>query len=308
MLISIILLIIGFVILSKGADYFVDGAVALAQKYNVPSIIIGLTVVAMGTSAPEASVSINSALKGAAGVAIGNVIGSNIANIFLILGITSVICALTIQKNTIKYEIPFVGFITILLCLMGFYFHSVTRLCAAVFVLLFILFLFYLYKISKDSSDEEICDKKFSIFKIIIFIIGGLIALILGSDLTVNSAINIAHLLNISDRIIGLTIVSIGTSLPELITCIVAALKKQSDIAIGNIIGSNIFNILFVLGLTGLIIPVPFNNSFLFDGIISLAAAVILFIYTFKNKKLTRIQGVSFLVFYLLYLGYIILR
>ncbi len=308
MIISIILLIVGMTLLSKGADIFVDGASNLALKFKIPAIIVGLTVVAMGTSAPEAGVSINSALKGINGVAIGNIIGSNTANIFLILGITSSICALTLQKNTIKYEIPFVGFITILIGIMGYLQGSITRLDAIILLILFILFLLYLFKLSQNAYTAEINEKPMHIAKILIFIILGLAALVWGSDLTVNSAVDIAKRLNISDRVIGLTIIAIGTSLPELITCIVAALKKQSDLAIGNIIGSNIFNILFVLGITGTIQPIVFSREFFFDGFISLLAIIILFLYTFKSNQLKRWQGVTFVIFYIIYLTYLIIK
>ncbi len=302
MLLSIILLIIGLTLLSKGADFFIDGASNLALKFKIPAIIVGLTVVAMGTSAPEASVSIASALKGINGVAIGNIIGSNIANIFLILGVTSIICALNIQKNTIKYEIPFVGFITILLCALGSFFGEVNRLGAIVLLFFFALFFVYLFKISKESNNFAVEEKTLSLFKIVLFVLGGLAALVYGSNLTVNSAVDIAQRLHVSDRIIGLTIIAIGTSLPELITCVVAALKKQSDLAVGNIIGSNIFNILFVLGITGVIEPIEFSADFFFDGFIALFTVILLFVYTAKSKVLAKWQGVTFL---LLYFGYI---
>jgi len=308
MILTIILLIIGFVLLTKGADYFVEGSSALALKFKIPSIIVGLTVVAMGTSAPEAAVSINSALKGVEGIAIGNVIGSNIANILLILGVSSIIYKLMLQKNTIKYEIPFVIFISILLCLYGFIFHEVTRLAALSFVILFVLFLFYLLKIAKNVEKPDENAAKLGVFKIALFIIGGLAALIYGRELTINSATTIAKALHISDRIIGLTIVAAGTSLPELVVCVNAAIKKQSDLCIGNIVGSNIFNILFVLGLAGLIKPMVFQDSFMTDGIAAIVAAILLFIYTFKTKTLTRWQGLTFVILYIGYIVYLIVK
>jgi len=302
MILSIALLLLGFVFLTYGADYFVEGASSLAKRFKIPQIIIGLTIVAMGTSAPEAAVSINSALKGIEGIAIGNVLGSNIANIFLILGITSLIFPLPIPKNTIRFEIPFVIFITILTAAFGFFFGYVTRAAALLLLILFVAFLFYLYKISSQSDEEE--SKVLGIFKTIFFIVIGLFALIYGSELTVKNAINIAHFLNISDRVIGLTIVAIGTSLPELVVCVVAAFKRQTELAVGNIIGSNIFNILFVLGLSGVIIPIKFSHHFLYDALIAFIAVLVLFLYTFKSAKLSRIQGASFV---LAYLGYILI-
>ena len=308
MFLNIALLLVGLFLLTKGADIFVEGSSSLARKFKIPSIIIGLTIVAIGTSAPEASVSINSALKGVNGVAIGNVLGSNIANIFLILGLTASICALKMKKNTIKFEIPFVVFITSLVCLMGYYFNSINRMCSLFLLGLFVLFLFYLFKISKNIEEEKVIYKELSVLKITVFIIGGLFALIYGSDLTVNNAIEIAHKLNISDRIIGLTIVAIGTSLPELVTCAMAAIKKQPDIAVGNIVGSNIFNILFVLGLTSMIQPMEFSKEFLFDGIIAILTVVVLLLFTFKTQILSRLQGLFFFVSYIVYLIYLVIK
>lgn len=302
MLLSIILLIVGFTLLVKGADFFVEGASALALKLKIPQIIIGLTIVAMGTSAPEAGVSITSAIKGIEGITIGNVIGSNIANVLLILGVTGVITALPIKKNTIKYEIPFTCFISGLMLLMGYYFHYITRLCAIVFILLFIVFLIYLLKIAKNVEEVSESASKLSVIKIILFIIIGILGLIYGSDFTVNSAIDIAHRIGVSDRIIGLTIVAIGTSLPELVTCAIAGIKKQADLAIGNIVGSNIFNILFVLGLTGIIKPIKFDSAFYTDGLIMLFSIMLLFVYTVKKQRLSRLQGISFLLFYIAYM------
>ena len=310
MLLNILILIIGLVLLVKGADFFVKGASSLAMKFKIPQIVIGLTIVAMGTSAPEASVSINSALKGITGVAIGNVLGSNIANVLLILGLTSAICALRLQKNSVKIEMPFVLFVTALMCVAGYYLHSLDRIFGFVLLLLFGAFLAYLFKISQDSKNksQEEDSKLMNPWLMLLCIVGGLGALVYGSDLTVNSAIDIAHRLNVSDRIIGLTIVAIGTSLPELVTCVIAALKKQPDIAVGNIIGSNIFNILFVLGLTCVIQPVGFDPVFILDGIVAIISIVLLFAYTCGDRKLTRWEGCSLLVLYAIYLGYLIIK
>lgn len=307
-LISFLLLALGFVLMVKGADFFVEGASSLALKLKIPQIVIGLTIVAMGTSAPEAAVSITSAIKGTAGIAIGNVVGSNIVNVLLILGITAMMIALPIQKNTIKYEIPFTCFVSILLVMMGYYFHSITRLCALVFIILFVLFLLYLVKISKNIEEVDENASKLSAIKVILFIVGGILALVWGSDLTVNNAITIAHKIGVSDRIIGLTIIAIGTSLPELVTCIIAAIKKQADLAIGNIIGSNIFNILFVLGLTGLIQPMKFEKAFLYDGLVMIFAILLLFIYTVKKQCLSRLQGFSFLILYIAYVIFAVVK
>jgi len=307
MLFDILLLLVGFVLLTKGADYFVDGASALAHKLHVPTIVIGLTVVAIGTSAPEAFISIISALHNSNAIAIGNVIGSNIANILLILGVTSIICVLNVRKNTLRYEMPFVAFITILLCWIGMKYNEISRTSALALLGLFILFLVYLYVISLTKKTQNIKIQNITGLKIATYTIGGLIALIVGSNLTVDSAVNTARYLGVSERVIGLTIIAFGTSVPELVTCIIAALKKQSDIAIGNIIGSNIFNILFVLGIAGTISPIPFDSAFIFDGIFALVAIILLMLFTYKNLRLGRFGGISFLIIYAIYLAFLII-
>ena len=301
MLVSVLLLILGFVLLTRGADFFVDGASALAQKLRIPTIVIGLTVVAMGTSAPEASISILSAIQNSDSIAVGNVIGSNIANIFLIFGVSSLISVLAVKKYTMRYEIPFVGFITVLLCWMGVH-GAITRGDALILLGLFVLFLGYLYVISKKEKTEDIEIKQMGGWKIFLYIVGGLAALVYGSNLTVSSATDIARQLGVTERVIGLTIVAFGTSVPELVTCVVAAIKKQSDIVIGNIIGSNIFNILFVLGLAGVIAPIPFKPEFLFDGAFAILAVLMLMLFIFRTKKLGRIAGITFLASYAVYL------
>ena len=306
MLIDLILLVIGFVLLIKGADYFVDGASSLATRMCIPPIIIGLTVVAMGTSAPEAAVSISSAAHGSNAIAIGNIIGSNIANVFGILGLTAMITTLAVQKNTVRYEIPFVCLITMLLCWMGAEYGMISRAGAGVLLVLFIIFLGYLYLISRNTecSIDEV--KQLSKTKIVLYIGLGLLALVLGSNVTVDAAVSIARYLGVSERVIGLTIIAVGTSLPELVTSVIAAHKGESDIAIGNIVGSNIFNILFVLGIAGLILPIPFNPAFLFDGAIAILATIMLLIFTCFGRRLTRMPGLLFVITYIAYIVYLI--
>ena len=306
MLIDLILLVIGFVLLIKGADYFVDGASSLATRMSIPPIIIGLTVVAMGTSAPEAAVSISSATHGSNAIAIGNIIGSNIANVFGILGLTAMITTLAVQKNTVRYEIPFVCLITMLLCWMGAEYGMISRAGAGVLLVLFIIFLGYLYLISRNTecSIDEV--KQLSKTKIVLYIGLGLLALVLGSNITVDAAVSIARYLGVSERVIGLTIIAVGTSLPELVTSVIAARKGESDIAIGNIVGSNIFNILFVLGIAGLILPIPFNPAFLFDGAIAILATIMLLIFTCFGRRLTRMPGLLFVITYIAYIVYLI--
>ena len=306
MLLSIALLIIGFVLLIRGADFFVDGASALANRMCIPPIIIGLTVVAMGTSAPEAAVSVSSAMAGSNAIAIGNVLGSNSANILLILGLTAYITTLNVQKNTIQYEMPFMIAITFLLGFMGWNFGHISQASAAILLVIFAIFLGYLYIISKQNTCDVAEIKNLSAVKIVLYILLGLVALVVGSKLTVDSACEIARFVGISERVIGLTIVAIGTSLPELVTSAIAAKKGESDIAIGNIVGSNIFNILFVLGIAGIILPIPFSQEFVFDSIIAILAAVLLLMFTFRNKKMGKKTGILFILIYIAYLMWLI--
>jgi cation:H+ antiporter len=301
MLINILLLITGFALLIKGADYFVDGASAMAAYLKIPAIIVGLTVVAMGTSAPEAAISISSAMAGSNAIAIGNVMGSNIANIFLILGISALITTLTVQKNTVHFEMPFMIFITLLLCWIGHQYGIISHTFAGILLGLFLIFLVHLFIIARGNTETNTVIKQISITKIILFIVLGLLALIFGSKITVLASVDIAKYIGISERIIGLTVVALGTSLPELVTSIIAARKGESDIAIGNIVGSNIFNILFVLGVAGLILPIPFDHEFLFDSIFAITAAVLLFLATFRHRKLGTGAGVLFIILYTIY-------
>ena len=305
MLLNFILLLLGFVLLTYGADMFIDGSSAVARRFHIPEIVIGLTVVAFGTSLSEASVSIVSVLHGANGVAIGNILGSNIANIWLVLGLTATISALTIRTNTIRYEIPFVCFITLLLMWVGFSYGVISRFSAGILLFLLCLFLVYLRTIGMKNVESETDIKEISGFKTLAYLVLGVGFVIYGSNLIVDSSVNIAHSLHISERIIGLTIIAFGTSLPELVTCIIAALKKRTDLAVGNIIGSNIINILFVLGITGLIKPIPFDYTFIKDDAIAVIATIMLWLFVIPQHKLSRFAGVVFLFSYAVYLVYL---
>lgn len=306
MLFDTLLLIVGFVLLIRGAGAFVDGAAALAHRFNIPEIIIGLTIVAMGTSAPEAAVSISAAIRDAGGVAIGNVLGSNIANVLLILGISALITPLLFSPKTIKYEIPFVIFITIVLMWFGVRFGMINRVAAGVLLGLFCVFLGYMYFTAKNEIMDATRKQTMSFWKMILFLVVGLIALVYGSDLTVKSATNLAEFFGVPNRVIGLTLVAFGTSLPELVTCVIAARKKHTGLIIGNIIGSNIFNILFVLGMTGLIAPVAFEYAFALDAAISVVVMTALWLFAIYEHRLTRSMGIFFLVCYAGYLMYLI--
>ena len=311
---QIALLIIGFVMLIKGADWFVDGAAGIADKLHIPQLIIGLTIVAMGTSAPEAAISISASVQGSADIAVGNILGSNILNILIILGITSVITPLAVQKSTVKYEIPFVIIISVIFGLIGLLDTSIGFIDGILLWVLFIAYIAYLFimtkkgKIQADESDDEDNDKKpKKVWQLILFGIIGIALVVFGSNITVNAATEIATMFGMSERFIGLTIVALGTSLPELVTSITAALKKNADIAIGNIVGSNIFNILFVIGTSAMITPVAYQNQFLIDSIFCVATAMLLLLLVLnKDKKLKRWGGIIMLICYAGYFVYLI--
>lgn len=309
-ILQIALLVIGFSMLVKGADWFVEGASGIADKFGIPQIIIGLTIVAFGTSAPEAAISISAAIKGSARLAIGNVIGSNILNIFLILGVTAFITALSIQKNTLKYEIPYVVISTVLLIVLGLNDGLISRLDGVILWIFMILFLIYLFRLSREGEGAEANPTrdagKEKVWKLIALTAIGGVLIVAASDITVDSATKIAQTFGWSEKLIGLTIVAFGTSLPELITSVTAGLKGKADIAIGNIVGSNIFNILFVIGTASLITPVEFASNFVVDAIIAALAAVLLFICVIKDRKLKKGGGILMLLCYGAYFIYVI--
>jgi cation:H+ antiporter len=309
MAIQLLLLVAGFVMLVKGADLFVDGASGIATKFGIPQLVIGLTIVAMGTSAPEAAVSITAAFGGSADITIGNIVGSNILNILIILGISALVYPLAIQKSTLIVDIPVVLLATAVLYLLGFD-GNISRIDAVIMLVIFAAYLSYLFigakkeaslQKAENTDAEENAAKEISLLKASIFTVIGLALIIGGSNFVVNSATAIAKALGLSQRFIGLTIVALGTSLPELFTSVTAALKKNSDIAIGNVVGSNIFNLLFIVGLSGVIIPVPFAEGFRFDMIVSGVAAAALLLFCLPKKKLPRFAGAIMLVGYALY-------
>lgn len=301
--IAIALLIVGFVMLTKGADWFVDGSSALAFRLGIPQLVIGLTIVAMGTSAPEAAVSITSALKGNEGITVGNVVGSNIMNILLILGIASVIVPLAVQKSTRMIEIPYMIAITVLFGVLGYTGEMVTRVEGGILWIAFLIYLGYLlWMAKKGKEDNEPDEKQKSLPVQLLMILVGLICIVLGSDFVVDGATEIAKVIGISDRIIGLTIVAFGTSLPELVTSIAAARRGNADIAIGNIVGSNVFNILFVAGTSALISPIVFESKFVLDTAVATATAVLLLVCVCnKEGKLKRSGGIIMLAAYAVY-------
>lgn len=305
LLIQVLLLVVGFVMLVKGADWFVEGVAGIAEKFGIPQLVIGLTIVAMGTSAPEAAVSIASAVKGNADITVGNVVGSNIMNILVILGLTAVISTLAVQKSTIRYEIPFMLVVSVIFGLFGMSGERIDFVEGVIFWALFIVYLLYLLVMARKNKEETPEEKSRPVIVLILLGIVGAVLVVWGADVVVDSASAIASYFGMSERFIGLTIVAFGTSLPELVTSITAALKKKADIAIGNIVGSNIFNILFVIGTAALICPVPFETKFIVDTGIAILAGLVLWIGTYKNRELRKTCGVVMLLCYAGYFAYL---
>lgn len=303
---QIVFLALGFFLLVKGADWFVDGASGLARKLGIPQLVIGLTIVAMGTSLPEAAVSISAALRGNAEITIGNIVGSNILNILIILGVTALIATLKVADSTVRYEIPFMIVVTFVLLWLGYTGGQVTRLEGIVLWVLFLLYLRYLYMMAKKGKEEEREAEQLSTAKIIGLILAGVVMIVAGSNFAVEGASNLAKALGISQRFIGLTIVALGTSLPELVTSVSAARKHNADIAIGNIVGSNIFNILFIVGTTALITPVTFASGFVVDTLIAAAVGILLFVCVARTKELRKKAGIVMLLAYILYFLYLL--
>ncbi len=294
----------GLVLLVKGADWFVNGASELAARFGLSQLFIGLTVVAMGTSMPEAAVSISAVIKGNADITIGNVVGSNILNILIILGLSAVITPLLVKKSTIRYELPFLTGVSILLIIQSID-GRIGLADGIVQTILFSLYIAYLFvserKNCTEDEPETANPKNKKIWQIILLCILGLAATVAGSSISVDAACEIASILGMSERFIGLTIVALGTSLPELVTSATAARKGKADIAIGNIVGSNIFNILFVVGISALIHPVTFAASFRFDSCVSIAATIFLILFCMKDNKLKRWHGALMLTGYAAY-------
>ena len=315
-LLNLIILAVGFVLLIKGADFFVKGASAIARRFRVPQLIIGLTIVAMGTSAPEAAVSISAALSGDADITIGNVLGSNILNVLIVLGMTAVVAPVTVDKKAVTFDLPIVLGTTTLLVALGMIGRMVDRWEGLILLVIFCAYmvrLFFDAKEAKDPDGSEAPDDdrrpffgQGNIWTYLMTLLG-LAMIVVGSKATVYGATEIALDLGVSQRIIGLTIVAFGTSLPEQVTSVIAARRGEAGLAIGNIIGSNIFNILFVTGITALITPIAFIKAFLFDGVIAFAAALLLWIFAWRLGKLNQICGIIMLAGYAAYFIYLIL-
>lgn len=310
MLISILLLILGFILLIKGADIFVDGASSTAQNFKVSKILIGLTIVAFGTSAPELAVALKALSQGSNDMVLGNVIGSNITNGLLILGIAATIRTINVKQSTIRKELPLHMLISAILVVLFLDTeinklspNMISRSDAITILLVFSVFLYYIISISRNKIDEDEENGQYGMIKSLIFVALGLIGIIIGSDLVVDSTTNIAKNLGISERIISLTVIALGTSLPELVTTIISSLKREQDILVGNIIGSNIFNICIVLGLPvaiyGSIIPTSFQ---IMDFIVLIIMPMMLYtLAKFNNYKITRNSGILLILMYIIY-------
>lgn len=306
-MLTFISLIIGFIFLIKGADLFVEGSSSIARKFHIPSIIIGLTIVAMGTSAPEAAVSITSSLSGLNDICVANVAGSNFFNILLVLGLSALISKLPVGKNTLTKDLPLLIVVNAMLLVFcsGMFFN---RIESILLLLLFGKFIYDSIKTAKSKTieDEEVIEEK-SMFKIILLTTIGIVGIVWGGDLVVNAATEIATMFGMSENLIGLTIVAVGTSLPELVTSVVATKKGEIEIAIGNVIGSNIFNILFVLGLSVLINPINIGMVVVYDILFINAITILLYIFARKGN-LNKMNGVIFILTYLSYMIYTIMR
>lgn len=318
MLLTAVIMIAGLAAVLFGANIMVDGASAIAKKFNIPNIVIGLTIVAFGTSSPELAISVLSAINGSSDLAVGNVLGSNIANIFLILGVTAIIYPLNMLKGTVVKEIPFSLLAAIILFVMvsdqsmnGGQKDVISFGDGIILISFLAIFMVYLLELSKKSDEgEDLEILTLSPATSIAYIVGGLTLLIIGGQYFVESAVTLAKTFGMSEAVIGLTIVAIGTSLPELATSVIAAMKKNADIAVGNIVGSNIFNIFFVLGTSSLIMPLEKGHLQNFDFYVCILAALLLLIFgfIFGKYKLVRLEGFIFLTLYILYLGYQIIQ
>ena len=308
---ALIILVIGFFLLIKGADFFVEGSSSVAKLLRVPSIIIGLTIVAMGTSLPECAVSVTASLSGNNALAVSNVIGSNIFNLLVVCGFCALFTPLAVQKDTIKRDIPFSLICTFVMLILGWIGMSLGHLDGVIFLVIFAGFIIMMVR-SALNARSEVQDgdeiEVLPVWKCILFMIGGAIAIKYGGDFVVDGASFIASAMGLSQNLIGLTIVALGTSLPELVTSIVAAKKDEVDMAVGNVIGSNVFNILFVLGIAATISPVAFIFENVIDIIVLIAVTLIIWFFAWSKNEINRKEGVAMLALYVIYMVYIIVR
>lgn len=307
--VAVLLLVIGFVLLVKGSDIFVDGSVSVAKILRVPAVIIGLTIVSMGTSAPEAAVSITAGIKGSNEIAISNLVGSNTFNMLCVAGVSALITPFLVDKAVLKRDFPISIAVMVVAAFMAFTGGAVSRLEGVILLVIFICYIAYLIRNAiKNREKSNNNEKPMSPVKSVLFIIIGLAAIVGGGQLVVESAKVIAKTFGMSETLIGVTIVAIGTSLPELVTSIVAAYKGQSEIAIGNVVGSNIFNITFILGLSSTFTPIAVVNEAMLDNLIMIAVNAIGFIFCLTGKKLNRVEGAVMIGIYVIYTVYLLMR
>lgn len=314
---SYILLLLGFVLLIKGADYFVEGASSIAKKFRIPTLIIGLTIVAFGTSAPEAAVSIASAIKGQNEIALGNVIGSNIFNLLFVVGMAAVICPLQVKKSMIIKEFPFaiLSCLVLVILVQDQLFGTSTMVVlnrgdGLILLLFFCIFMYYLIGVAISARSEAV-EEEIAVMPLgrsSLFTLGGIIGIVVGGDIVVDSASEIALAWGMSQNLVGLTIVAVGTSLPELVTSIVAARKGESDIALGNVIGSNLFNVFFILGISSCIHPIAVNPNIIVDSLFLLAVTLVTYLFAVTKKTINKIEGGCLVAVYIIYMIFIIIR
>ena len=308
-ILQIVLLIVGFVFLIKGSDFFVDGASSIASLLKIPTIIVGLTIVAFGTSAPEAAVSITSSLTGSNAMAVSNVIGSNLFNMLMVIGVAALLSDLLMEKSVLNKDLPFLVGITLLLAVFIILGWNISNIEGVILLVILVGYIIYLIKSAKKSDNAGTVEKpKLSLSKSIIFIIIGLAGIVLGGDLVVNSASDIAIAFGMSETLVGLTIVAIGTSLPELVTSLTALKKGENQLVIGNVIGSNIFNILFVLGASSAISTIPLSQSMLADIILMVAVTILCYIFGKTQDKYDKKEGIILIVLFIIYMAFAILR
>lgn len=308
-IIQVVLLLVGFLFLIKGSDFFVDGASSIASHLKIPTIIVGLTIVAFGTSAPEAAVSITSSLTGSNAMAVSNVIGSNIFNMLMVIGIAALLSNLLMEKSVLKKDLPFLVAITLLFAIFIFIGWDITNIEGIILLIILAGYIIYLIRGSKKSKNaNDVEAAKFTLPKSIILIIIGLAGIIIGGDLVVDSASAIAIALGMSETLVGLTIVAIGTSLPELVTSITALRKGENQLVIGNVIGSNIFNILFVLGASSAISRIPLDSSMLIDVLFMMGVTILCFIFGKTQDKYDKKEGVILIALFIAYMAFAILR
>ncbi|WP_407380847.1 calcium/sodium antiporter [Methanobrevibacter sp.] len=307
--IQVVLLIVGFILLIKGSDFFVDGSSNIASILKIPTLIVGLTIVAFGTSAPEAAVSITSSLAGSNALAVSNVIGSNLFNILLIIGLCALLNELEIEKKVLNTDLPFLLIITVIVSAFILFGWNISRIEGIILLVLIIIYIIYLIRSAGKSQESQNVEKpKMGLPRSVVYIIGGIAGIVIGADFVVNSASYIAMAFGMSETLVGLTIVAIGTSLPELVTSLTALRKGETELIIGNVIGSNIFNILFVLGASSAISPIVVNSNMLIDVVLMIAVTLLCYIFARTQDKYDKKEGFVLVALFIAYMAFAILR